>query len=161
MAKQYTREQLWKLYQALPEDLREAMWSPESAESIQAACERNGVEAEKIPKITEYVGNVLLGILPPEDFQKTLQKEVGFKNGTAKKVAQEIYRHIFFPVRGLLEELYKVDIAARLAKPSAQPSAKAKPAGQPREEAASEETAEAPPAKAKPKKPDVYREEIE
>jgi hypothetical protein len=106
----------------------------------------------------------LLGLLPPDDFQKTLQKEVGLKNGTAKQVAQEIYRHIFFPVRSLLEELYKVDIAARLAKPSIEPTAKAR--GARAAVPTSEGPAKAPagaeaPTKTRPQKADVYREPVE
>ncbi len=154
MPEKYTKEQLWKLYQKLPEDLKEAMWSEEGTDAIWNACQRNKVDRTVIPQITEYVGYVLLGILPPDEFQKTLEKETGLKKPVAKKVAQEIHRHIFFPVRSFLTELYKVEIGAAAGKP-----APAKPGAA--QEATVETPAKAGPAKERPKKPDTYREQIE
>ena len=143
MAKEYTREELWKLYQKLPEELKEAIFSEETAENIWNICERNNVE--KISSVAKYVGNVLVGVLPPEDFQETLEKELKIKKEVAKKVAQEINRFIFFPVRPALEQLYKTGVTPLEKRPE-------KPSEQ---EKIEEEKPKKPP------KPDIYREPIE
>ena len=143
MAREYTREELWKLYQKLPEELKEAIFSEETAENIWNICERNNVE--KISSVAKYVGNVLVGVLPPEDFQETLEKELKIKKEVAKKVAQEINRFIFFPVRPALEQLYKAEITPLEKTPE-------KPTEQ---EKIEEEKPKTPP------KPDIYREPIE
>ena len=143
MAKEYSREQLWKLYEKLPKELKEAVFSEETANSIYDICQRNGVEDDRISEIARFTGRVLLGILPLDDFQETLEKELKLKKDLAKKVAQEINRFIFYPVKPLLEELYKIEIA---------PPAKPKVAPPPK------------PLEEKPKVPskeDVYREPIE
>lgn len=145
MPKQYTKEQLWKLYKKLPEELQEVIFSAETAENIWNICEKNNIEA--VSSVAKYVGNVLVGVLPPEEFQEVLEKDLKIKKETAKKVAQEINRFIFYPVKPALEELYKIEIA-----PSAKPAITPPPPAKPPEAAPSEE---------KPEKPDVYREPTE
>lgn len=150
--KDYTREQYWQLFQKLPQELRTHMLAQETADDIHNICERNEVSTASVPKIAKYTGYVLLGVLPPDDFQKTLEKEAKLKKTAAKKVAQEIHRHIFFPVRTLLSELYKVEVAPMPGKPGIK--AEVKPPVTPEAEV------KAPPAKEKPKRPDIYREPL-
>jgi len=172
MAKEYTKEQLWKVYEKLPQELREAIFAEETAESIWSICEKNEI-SEQVSQVAKYVGRVLLGILLPEEFQQVLKGELKLSPEAAKKVAQEINRFIFYPVKPSLEELYKIEITppARLPiTPSPdKPSAKAipseiKPETMPEKESASTKTA----AKEKPtfpqittQKEDTYREPIE
>jgi len=139
---EYTKEQFWKLYEKLPEELKDSIFSEETAENIGNICERNKVEGEKISGVAKYTGRVLLGVLPPDEFQTTLEKEVRLKKEVAKKVGQEINRFIFYPVKSSLEELYRVEIA-----PAAPPTVET-PEVKPTPEVETEE-------------PDVYREPVE
>ena len=141
MPGEYTKEQLWKLYEKLPEELKEAVFAEETANNIDDICTRNGIEDNRISEISRYTGRVLMGVLPPEDFQETLEKELKLEKDLAKKVSQEINRFIFYPVKASLEELYKIEIA-----PPAKP------------------TGITPPPEEKPPVPpgeDIYRESIE
>jgi len=141
MPGEYTKEQLWKLYEKLPEELKEAVFAEETANNIDDICTRNGIEDNRISEIARYTGRVLMGVLPPEDFQETLEKELKLEKDLAKKVSQEINRFIFYPVKASLEELYKIEIA-----PPAKP------------------TGITPPPEEKPPVPpgeDIYRESIE
>ncbi len=140
MPEKYTREQFWKLYEKLPQELKDALFAEETGENIHNTCERNKVE-ERLGEIVDYVGQVLVGVLPPEEFQETLEKELKLEKDIAKKVAQEINRFIFYPVKPVLEELYKIEIT-----PAEKPKGEAKP---------EEKKAEAAPVK------DSYRELIE
>ena len=141
MPREYTKEQLWKLYEKLPEELKEAVFAEETANNIDDICTRNGIEDNRISEIARYTGRVLIGVLPPEDFQETLEKELKLEKDLAKKVSQEINRFIFYPVKASLEELYKIETA-----PPAKP------------------TGITPPPEEKPPVPpgeDIYRESIE
>mgnify|MGYP001606390219 CR=1 FL=1 len=141
MPKEYTREQLRQLYIKLPEEIKDLASSDETANNIEDICKRNGIVDERVGIISDLTRNVLLGVLPPEEFQKTLEKELGLKTDLAKKISQEIYRFIFYPVKTALEELYKIEIT---------------PTEKPKEETNPEEKkAEAAPVK------DSYRELIE
>lgn len=139
MTQEYTKDQLWKLYEKLPDELKEAIFSGDTADDIWNICERN--EVNEVSKVAKYAGYVLMGVLPPDEFQKTLEVEVGLEKEMAKRVAQEINRFIFYPVKPALEELYKVTITP----PPAVPKVVSPP----------EEKPPAPPSK------DVYREPIE
>jgi len=106
MAKEYTKEELWGLYEKLPPELREAVFSEETADRIFSVCERNNVN--EVSKVAYYVGLALMGVLLPKDFQKTLEKEVGLKKTAAQEVSHQISRFIFYPVKLQLEQLHKV-----------------------------------------------------
>lgn len=146
MPKKYTPEQFWKLYEKLPQELKDALFAEETGNNIYDVCKRNKI-LENLDQIVEYVGQVLVGVLPPDEFQETLEKEMGIEKDLAKKVAQEINRFIFYPVKPLLEELYKTEIA-----PPAKPTKITPP---PEATAPPEEIPKAPPRE------DVYREPIE
>ena len=145
MPEEYLREQLWKLYEKLPEELKDALFSVETADNIDNICQRNAIEEEKIPEIAKYTGRVLMGLLLPNEFEKTLIKEVKLKAEVAKNVAREINRFIFFPLKEVLSKLYEVEIAPPVRPPSIV------------HEVRPEVTAE----EERLKKPDIYREPIE
>lgn len=130
MAQDYPKEQLWKLYEALPEDLKEAIFSERTADAIYDICQRNGLKKE-MSDIAKYTGYVMLGLLAPNDFQKTLAEELKLENDVAKKVALEINRFVFFPIKSSLEALYKIEIEKPIgptkeSSPEIKPTAKQK-----------------------------------
>lgn len=144
MAKEYTKEELWGLYYKLPQPLKDAIFSLETANSISSSCDRNNVE--QVPKVAYFVGLVLTGLIPPRDFQQTLEKEVGLKKAAAQSIATELSRFIFYPVKLHLEQLYKTpgtqDTTDKVAIPT------------PRHSSTETYAAESP--SAKPKKQDDY-----
>jgi len=150
MLKEYSPEELWKLFQKLPKELQEAIFSEETADNIASICQRNEIKEEKMSRLAEYIGQALLGILPPDEFQEVLEKELKLKKEIAKKVFHEVYRFIFAPVKESLAELYKIEII-----PPTKPSEAPPPAGPPEVALPSEEE------KLPSKKPDVYREPLE
>ncbi len=145
MPKKYTSEQFWELYEKLPQELKDALFAEETGNNIYDICKRYGV-LENLEEIVEYVGQVLVGVTPPDEFQEVLEKELRIEKEVAKKVAQEINRFIFYPVKPALEELYKIEIA---------PPAKPTGVTPPPEEKPPEEKPPTSPAK------DVYREPFE
>ena len=142
MAEKLPPERFWELYKNLPQELKNVLFAEETGNYVYEICEKNEIK-EKMGQIVDYVGQVLIGVLPPENFQKTLEKEVELPSETAKKVTQEIHRLIFYPVKPCLEELYRVEItgAPVSSKPETPPPAEEKPS--------------VPPGK------DVYRETVE
>jgi len=135
-----SKDQYWKVFEKLSDELKETIFSQETAESIFDVCDKNGLEIEEIPKVARYAGRVLFGLLPPDEFQKTLEEEVKIKKSLSQKIAGEINRLVFYPVKPALEELYNIEIA-----PPVKP------------------TETIPPTEKKPTAPkkDTYREPIE
>ncbi len=125
MSKKYTTEQFWKLYEKLPQELKDALFAEETGDNIYNICERSEI-LDNLEEIVEYVGRVLVGVLPPSDFQEALEKELKLKKDIAKKVMQETNRFIFYPVKRSLEELYNMEIISPAQTKTTLPSATAK-----------------------------------
>lgn len=98
-------EKFWKLYKTLPEDLKEVLSSPKVGEDVTEICQRNGVP-EKMEEILDCITLVLVGLLSPRDFQLILEKELKINSFVAKRISQEIFRFVFFPVKSSLQTLY-------------------------------------------------------
>ena len=139
MFEKYTKEEFWKLFEKLSEELQDTIFSVETADSVHDICKRNQIE--ETFKVANLIGYVLLGVLPPEELQETLKKELGLEPGVAKKVSQEIDRFILHPVRTSLANLYKTEGSPPATKSEVIPPTEKKPTP--------------------PKKEDTYRERVE
>ena len=96
-----------QLSKELPPPVLEVLISPETPAKISAICQKNGIgEEEKISGVAYQIGKTLLGDLPLNEFQKILSKEVKLAPQIAEKIAQEINRLIFSPVKDELDKLY-------------------------------------------------------
>ena len=99
-----TKEEFWKLYKALPEDLKEVLFSIDTQEAILNICKLCEIEEE--PKVAKLVGDVLTGLLSPEELKDALKKNLNFDEDKAKKLDMYIQHYIFNPVADDLRELY-------------------------------------------------------
>ena len=146
MLTSYTKEQVAKVREKLPEELQEALFSLETTNAIANACLKQNISNANNIKITEYVGYVLLGLALPQDFEQLLQKDLKIPKKKAQEIAREINRFIFYPVKPALEQLHSTQITA------APRSSTSKPIPQ---EAAQPELSE------KSSGPDIYQEPLE
>ena len=146
MPKEITPKQWWQFYEKLPEELKRAVFSEEAAKNIYDICERNEIDIDLMPEVSRYVGRVLIGILPPDDFQETLEKELKIEKDIAKRITHEINRLIFAPVKESLSKVYKIKVTVPEEIPSVKPAV-TEPGAIPSEE--------------KPKREDIYREPLE
>lgn len=144
MPEEYTKEQFWKAYEKLPQELKEAVFSEETAENIWDICTRNGIDDERISEVARYTGRVLMGLLPPDELAGTLEKKLELDKEMAERISRGVNRFILYPVKARLEELYKTEIVPIAGKP-------VRPA--PEKEAGEVEE--------KPKREDIYREPVE
>jgi len=96
--------QLWKLYEKIPTELQEAIFSSETSDTIFDVCEKNNIENNY--ELSKIVGDSLLGILPPEEVEKNIKEKLSLSPEKANKVAREIDRFIFYPLKNSLAQLY-------------------------------------------------------
>jgi hypothetical protein len=104
MNQTYSKEQLEKLFDNLPAELQDAIFSMETAKNISFICEGNEV-LEKLEEISELAGYVLFGLLKASDFPSSLEKDLGIPKEKAKIISQEINRFIFYPVKPFLDQM--------------------------------------------------------
>jgi len=104
---QYSQEQLRKLFVKLPDELKDAILSEDTADTIREICQRNEIKERDIPRLARLVGDALMGLLPPEDFQGALESDLNIERDKAEKASREVNRFILFPVKDSLKEFYK------------------------------------------------------
>ncbi len=103
--KEVDKEEFLKLYKTLPPNLRDALFAEETGNNIEKICRRNQLE-DSFPDILNLTGQVLLGLLPIEDFDKVLIRDVELSISKAKEISREISRFVFFPIKEDLAQLY-------------------------------------------------------
>lgn len=146
MAQKYSRDQLRQLYIKLPQEIKDVVSDDEAAKEIEEICGRNGIDDERVGKISDLIRDVLFGLQLPEEFQKELEKEAGLNEETAKKISREINRFVFYPVKPALEQLQKIEVVSQKPNENAKSETILKPAEE---------------YQAITKKDDTYREPIE
>src|SRR3990172_11314965 len=126
---EYSSRQLNELYKKLPWDLKDALFSEASANSIRAIGEKYNFQIKKIGILADETGLVLFGVLHPKDFIPDLAQKLGVDKEVAKKIADDVNREIFQKVRVSLRKLYGItdEITENVPVPAPAPIQKAPP----------------------------------
>jgi hypothetical protein len=103
-----TPQQLREIYQKLPEDLKDAIFSVDSAEIIQFLGKKYNLAVDKIGELADETGLVMLGVTHPRDFISNLAQRINFDKETARKIAEEINTQIFAKVRTSLKKIHGI-----------------------------------------------------
>ncbi len=109
MPKKYSTEEFWKLYKNLPRKIKDLLFEEEVGLNVSKVCRRNEVEGN-FDQIMDWVTEVLLGLLSPEEFKKSLEKDLVLREKNPEKIYREINRFIFFPVKEELNSLYEIEV---------------------------------------------------
>lgn len=107
MPTQYSKEDLWKIFEKLPKELKDAVFSQETADTIWDTSERNSLGGEQMHQVAILVGDSLIGLLHPEDLSQKFMEEAGLTQEQANNVARDVNRLIMFPVKTFLYDFYK------------------------------------------------------
>jgi hypothetical protein len=100
-----TRDKFWAIYNTLPDTLKDAIFSEDTAEAIFNICKL--YEIDKNSEVAKIIGKILMGLLPPEFLKDTLQEEIGISEDIAQKTALELEHFILNPVKKDLDVLYQ------------------------------------------------------
>lgn len=104
---EYSQQELQKLFDSLHPELKETLLSEETAERISQISKRHKINEKNVPRVARLVGNVLMGLLPPEELPETLEIKLGIDKERAQDISREINRFILFPVNKRLAEFYQ------------------------------------------------------
>lgn len=137
---EYTKDQLWKIYDMLPEELKTAVFAQETADNISFACKMAGINDSRVSGVAKQTGYVLMGLLHPNDFAKNLEIELQLPPETAKKISHQINRLIFNPVKESLAALFQETFAMPEQNPDAKSPFPRKSSWLPKEEPQSKDT---------------------
>ena len=102
-----SQDKLWAIYETLSGPLKDAIFSPDTADAISSVAELNDIENKRT--MAELVSNVLFGLLPLELLPDILQDELKIDKDLAKKISMELEHFIFNSVKTELDELYNTE----------------------------------------------------
>lgn len=92
-------EAIRERFSKLPKELREAITSVKVAESLRKISEENRLHLDQGQILENETYMVLLGIDEASNYAKNIQKELSVPEEQAQKIANEVVRNIFSPIR--------------------------------------------------------------
>ena len=105
MEKKRTPKQFWELYNKLPQELKDAVFADETWQNVTDIFERYDTP-DMVDFASDGIKDVLLGILPPNEFLDSLGKKLGKDSEAKRRIVHELNRFVFFPVKAPLEQMY-------------------------------------------------------
>lgn len=100
--------QLMDIYKKLPNDLKDAIFSVNSADITRNIGEKNKLTIDKIGELASETGRVLLGVTHPDEFIANLAERLEVDNEKANLIAHSINDQIFKPVRDSLRKIHNI-----------------------------------------------------
>ncbi|MEK7094127.1 MAG: hypothetical protein AAB903_02170 [Patescibacteria group bacterium] len=99
-------QQAQQRFRILPEGLQDAIFGVDTEELIRQGTLENKIGEDKIPKVAEITGLVLLGFLKIEDYPGELSKELGLPQNAVAGLSGFMVTRLFSPLRSQIESSY-------------------------------------------------------
>lgn len=106
----FTEQQIEERYGRLPPELREAIFSPESAKIMMQTGRKFGLTIEQIGFMAEETSFVLLGLTRPADFANQLASRLKLDADKTRALASDINHELFFGLREILKKTHAFDV---------------------------------------------------
>ncbi len=107
----YPKEKILETFEKLPEDVREAMFSVDTAMVIQEIRQKHKLMIDKMGELADETGLVMLGFTHPKDYIPHLTERLAVSREVAKEIAEEVNSRVFFSVRERLKKIHGLEEA--------------------------------------------------
>ena len=101
-----SRQQVLQRWDALPQNLREALFSEYNSGILWRICEEQHLSEDKIFKVAALTGDVIMGFMHPEDLSDEIKKELVINAEIASSISRQIDRKIFTLIRSDIDKIY-------------------------------------------------------
>lgn len=98
-------KELQKRFEKLPESLRTALRSVDSAKKVLDIGRKYALHVDKIAELGAETGMVILGFTHPGQFLVRLTRRLGLPEENVRPIAQEINTEVFLKIREALKEI--------------------------------------------------------
>lgn len=105
-------------FDALPDDVREAISSTDSATALEKIGQKHKLHIDQAGELGTQTGLVMLGVLPPRDFVGALADKLRVTPEVARSIANDINSEIFSPIRESLKRIHHLEFSAEETKPA-------------------------------------------
>ena len=104
----YTDQQISQMYDSLPEDLKDSIFSVDTTSVVNEIGRKYGLAIDKIGDLANETGMVMLGVTHPNEFIGNLADRLEVDKEKARAIAQEINEQIFKKVRESLRKIHNM-----------------------------------------------------
>ena len=104
----FTEEQISQMYDNLPEDLKEAVFSVDMSEVVEKIGRGHQLNIDKIGDLANETGMVMLGVTHPNEFIANLADRLEVDKEKARAIGGEINEQIFKKVRDSLRKIHNM-----------------------------------------------------
>ena len=102
----YSKDKLGDIFDTLPEEIKEAIFSVDSAEAITSIGQKYSLHIDQTALLGQETGYVLLGITDPMEFAPILASKLGVDKQTAGNIVMDINDKIFVKVKEALRQVH-------------------------------------------------------
>lgn len=106
--KEYTDQQIAQMYNDLPEDLKEAIFSVEMSSVVEKIGKEYQLNIEQIGDLANETGMVMLGVTHPDEFISSLSERLEVDKEKSSSIAHKVNDQIFKPVRDSLRKIHNI-----------------------------------------------------
>lgn len=104
----FTEEQISQMYDNLPEDLKEAVFSVDMNDVVEKIGRGHQLNIDKIGDLANETGMVMLGVTHPNEFIGNLTDRLEVDKEKARAIGGEINEQIFKKVRESLRKIHNM-----------------------------------------------------
>lgn len=105
MEQEYTKDYFWEIYKQLPEELKDALFSDNNNDLVTNICTQAKLDEDQTSIVAKYVGRVIMGLLPIDEFPITIELELNISQDLANQIHRQIYISIFKHLRIALNKI--------------------------------------------------------
>ncbi|MBI5401746.1 hypothetical protein HZB05_02905 [Candidatus Wolfebacteria bacterium] len=108
---QISKEQLYSRYDSSPQVLKEALFSEETDNLLWKIGEAHHLSDDKKSILATLVGDVILGFIHLDDFEKQISMDLGIDTRIAQSLIVEINKKILASIKSEIEQNYQAPMA--------------------------------------------------
>lgn len=102
---EYKREEKRRIFNTLPDDLREAIISVETADKLKLIADKHSLMIDQIGELGDELGLFMLGLTKQADFVKNVAKRLNISIEASIEIARDINTEIIDAVRISLQKI--------------------------------------------------------
>lgn len=100
-----TADQIQTAYRKLPQDIRDAYFSEDVTEKIEALGQKHRLHIDQLGELSNQISLILLGLAKPGDFKMAVMNQLKIDQTTTDNLTTDINNQIFLPIRESLQKL--------------------------------------------------------
>jgi len=101
----YTPQQIQQRFESLPEDIKEAISSIDTTNTILEIGKTNNIQIDEMGELVDETSMVMLGFTKTSDFVSNIESRLGVSKEIAEKLVKEINEKILLKIRESLKKI--------------------------------------------------------